>query len=953
MKKCILICLFGFALFYWGQPAKAQVASPTDSIDVPEKTIKLLYDTKPARFINGSVSHISGDEVANVPGVNRLNVLAGRMTGIYFYDVDGLPGVENSSVKIRGEHTFGANRSPLVLIDGRLDDYTLVDPYDIESVVFLKDAASLAMYGLRSTNGIILINTKRGQKGRAVVSVNSSMSLSQPTRLPKYLDSYNYAELYNEALYNDDPNSTPRYSQEQLDGYKYGDDPQLYPNVNWVDEFLKKHYWLSRTNLNISGGTDVAKYYVSGGYLYNSGVFNVDKDLNTYNTNTNAKVMNIHANVQLNIGKNLKVGADIRGKKEVRNQPGNYSTDTNIGNAMTNFLYYLPFNAHPIKNADAITIGDDGKEIDLSLAGTNDYQNNPYGLLNLRGYSVFERASISSYLNLAYDLSDLVKGLSIESRFGFNSYTDYSINRTKRFAVYQYLGNDADGNKMYEQFGTHEKEINATGDYRAIYRNYDHNIGLRYSGTFEQHHVDVLFMYDRQQVANVRTAEFTKNFQGPKGSISYRFNDKYLADFVFSYQGSEQYPKSDRYGFFPAVSAGWIISEESFMDNAGFIDYLKIRGSYGLTGNHVNTYFNYLETYGGGGGYMFGADPPANSTGYTQTRVANNAITWEKCLTTNAGLDFAILGNRLSGSFDYFIEKNKDILVQDAITEMYGAKGVYAPVGEFENKGFEIELKWTDRIGDVRYFIGANYYFAKNKIVFQDEQTRDHPWMYRTGHPQGSRFGYAFDRFFTDSEDISYLPNQSLLGAQQKPGDLKYKDLNDDGVIDDNDITRIGNSALPTANYGISFGLQAKGFDLNVLFHGIQGGTRYCSGITYFDFPDRTGNVMEHHLDRWQSGDEQKAGYPRLSLTNENNYVKYSSYWLKDNSFLRLKYVEIGYTLPVHISQKVGMSKARVFLNGNNLLVWDKMKVVDPELMDNGLAFPIQRTISLGLNVSF
>ena len=950
MKKCLLLCLFGFVLFYRVQPVKAQEAIAADSLNVPEKTVRLMYEAKPARYITGAVSHISGDEVANVPGVNRLNALAGRMTGIYFYDVDGLPGVENSAVKIRGEHTFGANRSPLVLIDGRLDDYTLVDPYDVESVVFLKDAASLAMYGLRAANGIILINTKRGQRGKAVVNVNHITSLSQPTRLPKYLDAYHYAELYNEAQYNDDPTSTPRYDYEHLDGYKYGDYPQLYPNVNWTDEFLKKYYWLTRTNVNISGGTDIARYYVSGGYTYNSGVFNVDKDLNTYNTNTNAKVMNIHANLQLNIGKNLLIGADIRGKKDIRNLPGSYDTD--IGRSMLNVLYSRPFNAHPIKNEDAIFTGDDGKEIDFSLAGTNDYQNNPYGLLNLRGYSILERSSISTYLNVSYSLGDLLKGLSVESRFGFNTYTDYSISRNKSFAVYEYKGqNSVTGDKIYDQFGTQGTALGNGGDYRAIYRNYDHYIGLRYSGDFDRHHVDALLIYDRQQVANVRTADFTKNFQGPKGSVSYRFNDKYLAGFVFSYQGSEQYPKSDRYGFFPAVSAGWVISEESFTDNAVWMDFLKIRGSYGLTGNHVNTYFSYLETYGGGGGYTFGTTP-TGAGGYTQTRVANNAITWEKCLTANAGVDFALLGRRLSGSFDYFTENNRDILVQDAITSMYGATGVYAPVGKFENKGYEIELKWNDRIGNVRYYIGANYYVAENKIVFQDEQLRDYPWMYRTGQPVGSRFGLVFDRFFTDSEDISFLPNQSLQGSQQKPGDLKYQDLNDDGVIDDNDIRRIGNSAMPTANYGISFGVQTKGFDVNVLFHGARGGTTYCSNVTYWDFVNRTGNVMEHHLKRWQPGDEQRAGYPRLSLTNENNYV-YNSYWLRDNSFFRLKYIEIGYTLPVHISQKAGMSKARIFLNGNNLLVWDKIGVMDPELRDDGLAFPVQRTVSVGLNISF
>jgi len=947
----LLLYMFGFVLFFRVQPLKAQEAIPPDSLVTPEKTTTTLYEVKPTKYITGSVSQISGDEVANIPGVNRLNALAGRMTGISYANVDGWPGIENSVVKIRGEHTFrgglgDANRTPLVLIDGKVDDYTLVDPYDIESIVFLKDAASCAMYGLRSANGLILINTKKGKEGRTVVSLNTETSFSQPTRLPKYLDAFNYATLYNEALLNDNPNAAPRYDAAALEGYRTGRDPYKYPNVNWADEFLRKNYVLTRTNINLRGGGDVAKYYVAASYLYNSGVFNVDKDANTYNTNTTATVMNIHSNLQLKIGKKLLIDADIRGKKDVRNLPGECieedSKRTNTkpilmdsGRDLLNNLYSLPFNAHPVKNMDG------------SVAGTNDYQDNPYGYLNLRGYSILERSSISSYLNMAYDLSDWVKGLSIEGRAGFNTYTDYFVSRTKDFAVFQM---DADG-ETYTQYGVTSDAITTSGGYMVNYRNFDHYIGLRYSGDFNQHHVDALLMYDRQQAVDARVGNFTKNFQGPKGSVSYRFNSKYLADFVFSYQGSEQYPKGNRFGFFPAVSAGWIISNESFMTHAGFIDFLKIRGSYGLTGNQVDTYFVYLETWGGAGNHTFGVNPTSTG-GWAQTRIANPLLGWEKCLKTNAGLDFAFFENRFSGTFDYFIENTKDILVQGAITEMFGEPGIFMPTGKLENKGYEIQLGWSDRVQDFSYFIGVNYSFAENKIVYRDEQIRNHPWMYRTGYPVDSRFGLVFDRYFTENDDITSLPNQSAQGAQQTAGDLKYADLNNDHVIDANDEKMIGNPVLPTTNYGINFGAQFKGFDVSVFFHGARGGTRYCSGVTYWDFNDRLGNVLEHHLDRWQPGSGQDAAYPRLSLNNQNNYAP-SSYWVKDNSFIRLKYIEIGYTLPAQISQKVGMSKARIFVNGNNLFCWDKTGVTDPELKDDGLTFPVQRTLSVGLNISF
>lgn len=929
MKNHLLLCMFSLALLFMVLPIRAQEVEPVDSL---EKEIQLLYETKPLKYVNGAVSYISGDEIENVPGVNRLNVLTGRIPGLSFYNLDGLPGYENSVSRLRGDHTFSDNRSPVILIDGKVDDVSSLDPYDIESIVLLKDAASAGMYGLRALNGIILVNTKKGKEGKIKVSFNSETSFSQPTRLPKYLDAYQYALLYNEAQLNDDPNTTPKYDVVALEAYRTGSDPYKNPNVNWADEFVKNNYLMTRNNINVNGGGKTAKYYVSANYLHNSGAFNVDKDVNTYNTNTSVSIMNIHGNVQLNIGKNLTVNTDIRAKKEKRNAPGAWS-DSYARNLLTD-IYSTPFNAHPIKNEDG------------SIAGTTDYQKNPYGTLNSTGYSVWERSSLSSYIDATYDFSRWVKGLSIEGRIGFNTYTDYYINRTKTFAKYKMN----DDGQTYTQFGL-DSELKNGGSYNQIYRNFDHNIGIRYAGEFDKHAINVLFLYDRQQVMNAQSTNLTKNFQGPKGSLSYRFNNTYLVDLSFAYQGSEQYPKNKRYGFFPAVALGWIISNEAFFKHVEFVDLLKVRGSHGLSGNHVGTYFDYLGAFAStSNNYYFGVNP-AGQNGFYESRVANPALIWETCRQTNLGLDFTVLNNRLSGSFDYFIEKNRDILIKNAITAMYGAS-VYMPEGKFENRGYEIQLGWTDRIQDFSYSINANYSFSKNKIVYQDEEYREFPWMYRTGNALNTRFGYVFDRFFTEEDDVASLPDQSLLGGTQKPGDLKYKDLNNDKVIDEKDMTAIGNPKPPKANYGIGAGMQYKGVDLNVLFHGAYGGTSYYNNYTYWAFHDRTGNVLEHHLDRWKPGSGQSAGYPRLSLSNSNNTAT-SSYWVKENSFLRLKYIELGYTLPIQISQKAGMSKARVFVNGQNLFCWDKVGIIDPELEDGGMSFPIQRTISVGLNIVF
>lgn len=489
MRKHLLLCGVSVVSFFYALPIRGQEVEPVDSL---EQTVQLLYENKPVKYINGAASYISGAEIENVPGSNRLNALAGRIPGLSFYNIDGLPGFENSTYRLRGEHTFSDNRAPIILIDGKMDDASSLDSYDIESIVLLKDAAAAGMYGLRGANGIILINTKRGKEGKIKVSFNTETSFSQPTRKPKYLDAYQYGLLYNEAQLNDNPSATPKYDAATLEAYRSGANPYKYPNVNWQDEFLKNTNLMTRNNINISGGGETAIYYVSANYLYNSGAFNVDKDVNTYNTNTSGNVMNVHGNVQLNFGKYLKVSTDIRAKREKRNAPGAWSDD--YGKDLLTNIYSTPFNAHPIMNEDG------------SIAGISDYQKNLYGVLNHSGYSIWERSSISSYIDIAYDLSRWVKGLSIEGKAGFNTYTDFYTNRTKKFATYQLM---ADGS--YSQFGL-DTEIGNSGKYKQIYRNFDHNIGLRYTGDFDKHSVDALLLFDRQQVMNAQSTQLTQNF---------------------------------------------------------------------------------------------------------------------------------------------------------------------------------------------------------------------------------------------------------------------------------------------------------------------------------------------------------------------------------------------------------------------------------------------------------
>lgn len=943
--KFVVISVLANLIFVCQVEAQAKKSNVADQKDngsgvlsyLVTDTVNVLYGTKPMKYITGAVSSVSGDDISNVSGSNRFNSLSGRMTGLSVLLSDGVPGFENPTLQVRGSHTFGSNNTPVVLIDGRVADPSMLDPYDIESVSVLKDASAAIMYGLRSTDGIILITTKKGRTGKINVNFNSETSFSQPTRMPKYLDSYNYAVLHNEAQLNDNPAAVPSYTAAQLSSYKFGGDPYKYPNVNWINTFLKDHTIQTRNSLNISGGGRTARYYVSASYLRDNGLFNVDKSANTYNTNSAINTVNTHGNIEISVSKNLTLTTDIKLLRDVRNAPGAYSNTYDQSIFQT--LFSTPSNANPIKNPDG------------SIAGTVNYQNNPYGLLNLRGYSVFEHTSITIASELVYDLGSVLKGLKLKGNFGYNNINEFYTNRTKTFPTFQ--RDTLTG--VYTQRGLVSAIVPA-GAYvpDGIFRKFDHSVSLNYSGQFGKHNIDVLMMYQREQIEDAMIANLAKNFQGPKGDISYRFNNKYLVDFSFAYQGSEQFPKNDRYGFFPAVSAGWIATNEKFLQDSKIISFLKFRGSYGQTGNMPGTYFGYLGSYGTGTGAYFGTALTLN-TGYVMNRIPNQ-VAWETSLKKNGGVDLTLFKNRISASFDYFDEKNENITVSNAVTSMFGAT-VSTPVGSFSNKGYEFQVGWKDKIRDFEYYVNLNYTATKNNIDYQNEATKNFPWMYTTGHPLGTRFGYVFDRFFTEDDFVTGvlktgIPTQTVLGVT-KPGDLKYKDLNNDGVIDPNDQTQIGYAKIPEINYGLNAGFKYNGFDLSVLFQGTGNSTTYNSGYTYWDFyGSQLGNVMEHHLNRWVPGSGQNAGYPRLTLINTNNYVS-SSYWVQDNSYIRFKYLEFGYTLPAKISRKVGMSKLRLFVNGNNLYVWSKVKTKDPEIQDNGLAYPLQRTFSAGFNLNF
>lgn len=929
--------------------AKADTAASADSTHfgrgnysqspVSLKKVPVLYGEKEQRYVTGAISSISGDELNSLPGINRNNVLGGRLTGLTVQQSNGEPGLESSSLYIRGLRTLGgARQTPYILVDGYWrNDANTINPYDIESITVLKDAVSTAMYGLRGSNGVVLITTKRGSNKPMQVSLDAKYGFQSPTRMPKYLDSYNYAMLYNEASRNG--GGTDKYDAAALEAYRTGSDPYNYPNVDWSNEFLKSHSIQQDYNLSLQGGQKALRYYASAGYVNNSGLYNVDESVNTYNTNADYNLFRLRSNIDVQVTKNLLASMEIGGRQEKRNYPG---LSDNVSGRIFGVLYQLPPNVFPVFNEDG------------SVAGNAQYTNNPYGLLNLSGYSIYNVRNTDAAFKLKYDLNSLVQGLSVRGAVAFDSYFEQAISRNKGFVVYEGSIDNERGVKDPDK----QQNSSSIG---ANQRVFDFQFGFDYGRSFGKHNLDGTLFANRVTYTG-DGSRMQHTYQGVSGRANYVYNGRYIAQFAFGYQGSEQLPASQQYVFFPAVSAGWIMSEESFLQNSQAVNFLKLRASHGLTGNDDNIgYFQKLSFFQKSGNYLIG-DNLSPYSGYIEGAIANPEITSEKVRKSNIGVDALLFNNRISLTADAFYERASDIIVQlNQLPAMLGTSS--APTGNagvVENKGFELNLSYRNNIGDFRYALSGNYSLARNKIIDMQEQEYTSLFNYRTGYPIGSQFGLQSLGFFRDDADIAASPEQTY--GTVRPGDLKYRDLTSDGKVDADDVGYIGKSWMPETVYGFTLDLAFKGFDLSALLEGIGGVSTKLSGAVNWEFyPNGLGKVLDTHLGRWayypDLGVDTRASatYPRLSLEGENtnNMAPNSSFWLRDASYLRLKSIELGYTLPAKAVRSLHLENLRIYATGYNLLTFDKVDVIDPESPGGGVAYPIQRIINMGVRVQF
>lgn len=958
-----------------------------------QEVVVVGYTKQRKETMIGSVATITTKDLTQSPTANINNALAGRLPGLIVNQyAGGEPGVDQSELFIRGKATYG-NQSAIVIVDGIERDMSYLAPDEIETFTILKDASATAAYGIRGANGVIVITTKRGKAAeKATVNLKASIGINQPIGFPEYLGSADYATLYNEARLNDakmtgaDISSLNLFSQQAIDNFRRakGDNSDgLGYDWDYYD-FAFKPGLQEDVSLSIRGGTDKVRYYVLANYFSQGGNYKYS-NAGEYDSQTKFTRYNFRSNIDININRYLSTRLDLGARITDRNAPG-----TTAGRLMTICATqppYLPIlveeNAHP-QNEEYIQQNPRGM-----LYGDNIYRYNLLGELSRTGYLNEKNTYLNGSFAMNLDMEFLTKGLKAEVMFSYDASEGRWINRK--------LDTYKDGYREYPKYATFmpiegSDAYMAGGHYTGAYKtgnkyDIDQTIGNGFSHnasdgrTYIQARLDYNRLFsNRHEVTAMLLAnrgnrtvnnELAYHSQGITGRFAYYYNQKYLMEFNFGYNGSENFAPGKRYGFFPAGSIGWVVSEEEFMKKASWIDFLKVRASYGLVGSdNVSSRFPYLAFYGGGSGYDFGNNFGTNVGGTSEGNLANANLTWEKARKLNVGIDFTTLNQRLALTIDAFYEYRFDIITDmnsDGIMgypDIVGKDAALQNLGEVSNRGVDIELSWNDKIGkDFRYYIRPNLTFSRNRLEYKAEVARKNSWRKETGKRLYENFVYVFDHFVADQEEadrlnkIGYQPWGQLI-----PGDVVYKDLDRNGVIDDEDRTVMGNPRSPELMFGIPFGFQYKNFDFSVLLQGATKSSILLNGAAVFDFPqfeqDKIGRVKKMHLDRWTPETAATAKYPALHYgTHDNNKNGNSSLFLYDTSYLRLKNVEIGYNVSPKLLRKFHVQQARIYVQGLNLLTFDKLGDVDidPETKsgDGASWYPIQKVFNFGIDITF
>ena len=914
----------------------------------------------------GAVGSIKAEELV-VPVRSLTNSIGGRVAGIISVQRSGEPGKDDAQFWIRGISTFTGNRDPLVLVDGIERPMSNVDPLEIESFSILKDASATAVYGVRGANGVVLITTKRGFDGPAKVDARYEQGFSYATYRPRYLDAYQRSVLYNEAVdANPAASQASKYSEDELTAMYYGTDPELYPNVDWQEVLMRDVTLNEKLSVNISGGGKNVRYFSAvsvynqqGQYAINPGEYDwVPKEIGQYGSNVNYIRYNFRTNVDMDLGKYTTVSLGMQGNVATNVEPVEGSSNIYM------WINNCAPNAFPV-------LYKDGK------FPSRDSLYNPYVQLTQLGHKTTTSNDLRMNLSINQDLSFVTKGLKAIVRYAYDAVNYNDAVRQRTITRYQAESREApseanpEGAILYKIIDAdkHQDYLNYSASAWGNKTNY-FEASLNYDRKFDKHELGGLLLYFmkdyRNNTAGTYISSLPNRSLGLAARATYGYDSKYLLEVNIGYNGSENFPKDQRMGFFPAVAAGWVISNEDFLKGHDDITWLKVRASAGQVGSDQisATRFAYLSTLVDAGGYTnFGVNYNQSMGGLSEDQLAASNITWEVSTKYNLGLELG-LWNAFRGTFEVFYDIRENIFLQPQVSEVAGLqKPMYANLGKMDNRGFEASLEYNKVFDNGLVFTGrGNYTFARNRYI-EDGQYYKNEWQDTKGVRFGERLMYDAMHLFSE-EEIAALPDYYRQFALDKktlrPGDIRYRDVNDDGKIDENDQIWTSSPANPEHMFGFGASLAYKGFDFSFLMQGAAGATSYLSAGWYFQpfqaerEPKFMGNLIENFLDRWTPENPDPYAFsPRLYMGQNVNNYKTSTWWVRDANYLRLKNVEVGYTLPQTLAKDWGIDNARVYVSAQNLYTFSKFgkEFWDPEVGAD--SYPIQATIFLGLNVTF
>ncbi|HYG39497.1 MAG TPA: TonB-dependent receptor [Cytophagales bacterium] len=917
-----------------------------------EEVVVVAYGTQKEYTVAGAITTIAPTELQKGTSRSLSNNLAGHVAGIIAVQRSGEPGYDKSNFWIRGISTFQGARDPLILVDGVERSLENIDPAEIESFSVLKDASASAVYGVRGANGVILINTKRGKVGKPSISLRYEQGFTQPVKLPQFLGAADYLEVLNSI--STESGQTPIYTEERINNTRNKVDPDLYPDVDWLDEITKEQATNSRLNLSASGGSDFLRYSVVASHYAEQGIIERDPG-NSWDSSLKLKRYNIRSNVDLNITPSTLLRVNIGGYLQEDNRP------TQSIDALFGWAFETPPFVHPTQySSGEIPVVPERK--------------NPWALATQTGFQRNSGSKLESLFSLEQKLDKIVPGLTGRFKFAFDRYSQTGVKRGKEPDFYNpAVGRNEDGTlnlvvyKYGQEFLGYEK-TSEWGD-KSVY--VEGNFG--YSRNFGNHYIDGLLLYNQRSYDNGDRLPYRN--QGLAARVSYSFDRRYIAEANFGYNGSENFAKGRRFGFFPSIALGWIVSEENFMSNyKNTFSKIKLRGSYGLVGNDKidGRRFAYLTTIGDTDGYRWGINNDYHRAGKREGDYGIQNLTWETVTKSNVGIELG-LWNSIALQVDFFKEQRKDIFIRrETIPSSSGfINPPWANYGAVDNKGVDASMSISRQLTKDFYISSqATFTYAQNQIIEQDEPlsvigtNRS-----RTGKPVGQIFGLIAEGLFTEEdfqnpetgELVETLPKHDL-GSAVRPGDIKYKDVNGDGVVNELDRTAIGGTVDPQIVYGFGVNMKFKSIDLGFFFQGNAKTYRTIGrsdGVNYFipgSGNGALGNIYSNANDRWTvENPRQDVFWPRLSDANHiSNNSQESTWWLKDMSMLRMKHIELGYSLPEKLINRVYLKNARIFVTGNNLLTLSSFKLWDPELdTKTGFRYPIMKSVSIGMNLDF